>query len=138
MDENADFQDAWARASAVHDASAALKDLVSHVCSEIVRQPTHPAALRSALEALLAFLASSSGRNKQNCEAVDSFFCWPEIYGWKGDWRHLPEAFQEVLEDIGGALHDTISAPETARNFDSTPEQLLDRVRKINVSSRAV
>jgi hypothetical protein len=35
----------------------------------------------------------------------------------------------EVLSDMGGALHDTVSNPEIAENFDSTPELLLDRLR---------
>jgi len=32
--------------------------------------------------------------------------------------------------DLGGALHDTITDPEIARNFESLPEQLLERVKQ--------
>jgi hypothetical protein len=127
------FETAWARASAAHQASASLDDLVSGVCPELQRRPPDLIMLRKALESLLAFLASPTGRSNENCRAVDSFFCIPEEYGWEADWEHLPEVFQELLADIGGALHDTVSAPEIARSLDSTPEQLLERVRRIRV-----
>ncbi|MCC6547948.1 hypothetical protein IT570_12350, partial [Candidatus Sumerlaeota bacterium] len=51
---------------------------------------------------------------------------------WPEGWGHLPESFGEILNDMGGALHDTVTAPEIAQNFESTPEQLLERVRKIS------
>jgi hypothetical protein len=127
------FEVAWARASAAHQASASLDGLVSGVCLELRRRPPDPITLRKVLEDLLVFLASSAGRSDENCRAVDSFFCIPEVYGWEVDWTHLPAPFQELLSDIGGILHDTVSAPEIARNFESTPEQLLERVRRINV-----
>jgi hypothetical protein len=31
------------------------------------------------------------------------------------------------------ALHDTITAPQVAENFGSTPEQLLERVRNSSI-----
>ena len=126
------FRAAWARASAGQDVSEGLTDLVSLVCREIDRRPTDLPALRDRLEALLAFLASPSGRTDPNCRAVDVFFCMPKDFGWTTDWEHLPEAVQEILADLGGALHDTIGAPEIARSCESTPEQLLDRVRRLN------
>ena len=36
---------------------------------------------------------------------------------------------------VGGALHDTFSAPEIAENFLSTPEQLLGQLREIEIGS---
>ena len=52
---------------------------------------------------------------------------------WQTDWTDLPGQFQLILDDMGGCLHDTVSAPEIAENFDSIPEQLLVRVRKVEV-----
>ncbi len=133
MNTAAEIRTAWARASAAGDVSKALDSLVPRVCEEIQRRPSELRALREGLEALLAFLASPSGRTDANCQAVDTFFCVPDVHGWNGEWGHLPQAFREILADIGGMLHDTVSAPEIARNFDSTPEQLLDRVRNIEL-----
>jgi hypothetical protein len=51
---------------------------------------------------------------------------------WERPWGdRLPDDFQDVLADMAGALHDTVSAPEVASNFDSTPEQLLGRAEKL-------
>jgi hypothetical protein len=38
---------------------------------------------------------------------------------------------------MAGALHDTCSAPVVARNFDSTPEQLFERLRRVNTEPDA-
>jgi hypothetical protein len=43
----------------------------------------------------------------------------------------LPEPFVDILADMGSALHDTVSAPLIAANFQSTPEQLLERARRL-------
>jgi len=49
-------------------------------------------------------------------------------------WGHIDEVdavdniVADVLRDMSTALHDSIEAPDVARNFDSTPEQLLIRL----------
>jgi hypothetical protein len=48
---------------------------------------------------------------------------------WDAD--QLPEPFVDILNDMGSALHDTVSAPLIAANFQSTPEQLLERARRL-------
>ncbi|MGH9865387.1 MAG: hypothetical protein ACRD4H_08250, partial [Candidatus Acidiferrales bacterium] len=65
-----------------------------------------------------------------NCWAVDLFFLLSER--WERDWaeQRLPEDFHDVLALMGHALHDTVQAPDIARNFGCLPEQLLERVRK--------
>jgi hypothetical protein len=93
----------------------------------IITRPYEPSRIAAALEELLAYLASKEGRTHPNCVAVDHFFCMGD--GWERDWEDEPSELTDVLADIGGALHDTIKAPEIAENFDSTPEQLLDRIR---------
>jgi hypothetical protein len=50
---------------------------------------------------------------------------------WERDWDELPEECIDILADMAGALHDTVKAPEIAHNFDSTPEQLLERAKKL-------
>jgi hypothetical protein len=63
------------------------------------------------------------------------FFCLSE--GWKLDWteQNLPDDFHDVLALMGQALHDTVRTQKIAENFDCLPEQLLDRVRRLHVSS---
>jgi len=48
---------------------------------------------------------------------------------WDGD--RLPQAYVDILADMAGALHDTITAPDIAANFESTPEQLLETARRL-------
>jgi hypothetical protein len=83
--------------------------------------------IRTSTVAVLEYLASSGGRTDANCRAVDLFLTLME------DWRTkpLPETYLDILSDMSGALHDTVSAPEVASNFESTPEQLLERARRL-------
>lgn len=55
------------------------------------------------------------------------------LWLWETDWveRNLPEGIHDVLSMMGQALHDTVQAPEIARNFGCLPEQLLERVRNL-------
>ena len=48
---------------------------------------------------------------------------------WDGD--ELPQPFVDILADMSGVLHDTVSAPDITANFESTPEQLLERARRL-------
>ena len=82
---------------------------------------------RSAMIALLEFLCSPAGRTDANCRAVDTFFMLDEC--WLSD--ELPESYHDIIGDMGGALHDTVTAPHIAESFDSTPEQLLARARAL-------
>ena len=101
----------------------------------IVSRPYDPARIAAAVEELLAYLASNEGRTHPNCVAVDHFFCLGE--GWERDWEDEPQELTDILADMGGALHDTIKAPDVAENFDSTPEQLLERIRAFRAKHRA-
>ena len=109
----------------------ALEQSVHAVYREIARRPVELADLRQAMVALLFYLASPEGGTDHNCRTVDTFFCLRD--DWEIDWDHLPDDFHGILEDMGGALHDTVSSPNIARNFESTPEQLLARVQRVVV-----
>jgi hypothetical protein len=106
-----------------------LASLLRDVYAEVQRPAMDFRALRASLEELLTYLGSPGGRTHANCVAADSFFMNNDH--WERNWDHLPEPFQDLLGDLGGALHDTVSAPEIADNFYSTPEQLLDQLRQI-------
>jgi len=66
---------------------------------------------------------------------VDLFFGLPDDIGWERDWTDagLPEDFHDVFALMGQALHDTVSSPDIAWNFDCLPEQLLERLNKVSV-----
>jgi hypothetical protein len=109
------------------DVDDALRPLLHGLYDELQRMPPQLPQLQAAIIAVLEFLASPRGRTDANCSAVDSFLMRDET--WDGD--RLPQPFVDVLADMAGALHDTISAPDIAANFESTPEQLLERARRL-------
>src|SRR5262245_52664048 len=109
------------------DADDALRPLLLRLHEELQRTPAELSALRAAIIAVLEFLASPRGRTDANCRTVDSFLMRDET--WDGD--RFPQAYVDVLADMAGALHDTITAPDIAANFESTPEQLLERARRL-------
>lgn len=84
--------------------------------------------IKSALEDLLIWLNEPANNTNENCRQVDLFVTF-QIEPEKLDY--LPEDIQEILADLGGALHDTHTSPDIAENFCSTPRQLLERVRKV-------
>jgi len=47
------------------------------------------------------------------------------------DLSWFPNQIREIIEDMGGILHDTHEHPEIASNFLSTPPQLLERIKKV-------
>lgn len=116
------FEQLYVPASDVDDA---LRPLLRQLHDELQRTPAELSQLRAAIIAVLEFLASPLGHTDANCRAVDSFLMRDET--WDGD--RLPQPYVDVLADMAGALHDTISAPDIAANFESTPEQLLERAR---------
>ncbi|MHB9054494.1 MAG: hypothetical protein ACYC5F_11025 [Thermoleophilia bacterium] len=111
--------------------SPELPSMLSAVCDGFEQHPIQLSKLHTSLEALLAFLASPAGRTKANCRAADLFFTLDTGCGTSFDG--LPEGYQLILDDIAGALHHTLTSPEIAANFFSTPEKLLARLRELPV-----
>ncbi len=131
----AGFADAWAavnRRKGLQAVSPELKPLLHRVYVDVLATPVNLYALQESLAALLEYLCDR-GRTNANCWAVDRFFCFSE--GWERDWteQNIPEDFSDVLSMMGEALHDTVKAPAIAENFDCLPEQLLQRVRRLQL-----
>jgi len=101
-----------------------LKEITSCLAAPIINLTI----LKIQIVALLEYLASPAGKTDANCKAVDSFFSHDDSWTEKP----IPDDFHDLLADMGGALHDTVSNPDIASNFDSTPEQLLTRANKLN------
>jgi hypothetical protein len=128
------FEDAWATLCGSKmrgSVSPELGNLVREVYDRITEEPSDLGRLKTGLERLLAFLSSPVGRTDANCLAADRFFCIGDH--WKRRWEHLPDGFTRILDDMGGVLHDTVCSPHIAKNFESTPEQLLERVRRLTI-----
>jgi hypothetical protein len=116
--------------------SASLRPQLAALYDSLGHRPVDLANVKTQLIALLSFLTTPTGRTNANCWAVDLFFGLPE--DWDVSWFDLPEAYREVLSDMGGALHDTIDHPDIADNFWSTPEQLLERASDLSVQSESI
>lgn len=85
-----------------------------------------PGAVKPAVTRLLEYLTSPAGRTDAHCRAVDFFFC---LGDW--NWDALPPGYQELFADMGGGLHEAVSAPDIAEALDATPEVLLHRARAL-------
>ena len=125
----AGFDAAWAAVNHAKDEEAVspeLRPLLQNVYSVVLAVPTDLPVLKDSLVALLEYL-NGPGRTNANCWAVDLFFGLAE--GWEHPWtnQNLPDDFHDVLSLMGQALHDTVRT--------CLPEQLLDRVRHLHVSS---
>lgn len=118
------FEELWRSAVRYRLVSHALKTLVYNVFT--AAELGDAAAVRGALDALLAFLVSPGGRTDANCCAVDRFFG-----NFEGQWSRLPPDLASLLDALSGTLHDAIYAPQIAAHFESLPEQLLNRLRKL-------
>jgi hypothetical protein len=82
-------------------------------------------ATRETLERLLQFLAGA-GRTDANCTTTYYFATATEPL-----WEHLEGELRAILDDMSGTLQDSIHAANIARTFEATPEQLLERLRKV-------
>ena len=105
-------------------------DSLAAIRAEIQKSPFSVERLRLRVLEVLEFLSSPGGRTDANCRAVD-FALMNENELWERfeSIETADPVLADVLRDMSGALHDTVSAPEIARNFESTPEQLLTRLR---------
>ncbi len=109
--------------------SPRLGELLERFYLQANHRPARLGSLKSSLIDLMSFLATPEGRTNANCCAVDSFVLIGDH--WEQPWDDLPAEYTEVLSLMSEALHDTVSAPEVARNFGCTPEQILEVARQL-------
>ena len=113
---------------ASHLADALLQPLMQSVRAAVFAAPPDLPSVNASLIALFEYLSSSAGRTDSNCRAVDHFLTFDDHL----PLERLPDSLQDVFAHMD-ALHDTITAPQIAENFGSTPEQLLERVRSSRI-----
>ena len=114
-----DFDALWRQSLRYRHVSRELEPLLHAVYDAF----GDDAALRAAVEHVLLFLITPEGRTDANCTVTDQF-----ISATEERWRS--SSIASILEDMGGTLHDAIHAPNVARTFEATPEQLLERLRR--------
>lgn len=114
-----EFGELWKTAVRFRRASRELEVLLHDVYGAFGEEH----ALRSALDQLLTFLASEGGRTDANCSTTYYFMTATEE-----SWRNVAEPLHSILDDMSGTLQDSVYAPNIARTFESTPEQLLERL----------
>lgn len=118
-----DFDEVWKAAVSFRRVSHELRGLLHDVHAAFAQ----PDALAPALERLLEFLITPNGRTDANCSATDAFIARTEA-----TWRTIvSEPLAAILDDMGGTLHDSVHAPNIAKTFEATPEQLLERLRRL-------
>jgi len=127
----ANFNEGYLRFCSAKGVPRELRPLLSLIYNQIHASPINLPILKESLVALTSFLSQPEYRTDKNCKAVDLFFTVDDH--WDTRWDSLPEEYQLILDDIGGCLHDTVSATKIAENFESTPEQLLERVKQLKV-----
>lgn len=120
--------------NAVRDrvVSPEIKPFLRTLDNRMIQRPWNFAFMKDALVELLSFLTTSDGRTDGNCRAVDLFVILSSGAAWLG-LEDLPKPFEALLFDIGGQLSDTFTAPEIAENFQSLPEQLLERAQNLQM-----
>jgi len=125
----ANFQEGYLKYCKKKGAAEGLRPLLLEVYNQIHAQPPNLHLLKESLSDLMNFLIQPANRSDDNCRAVDTFFALKDH--WNTRWEHLPKEYQLVLDDIGGILHDAVAATQIAENFQSTPEQLLERIKEL-------
>jgi hypothetical protein len=131
------FEQLWTSVAKTRDGqpvSPELKPLLRRVYDNVLTSPVSLPALRHNLMELLRYL-SEEGRTNANCWTADLFFGSDNDL-WERDWseQNLPEDFHDLLAMMGEALHDTVTTPDIAGSFDCLPEQLLERVKRLEAS----
>lgn len=130
------FEQLWTAVAKTRDGepvSPELKPPLRRVYDDVLTSPVNLSNLKQSLVELLRYL-SEEGRTNANCWATDLFFCSNDDL-WERDWseQDLPDDFHDLLSMMGEALHDTVTRPDIAGNFDCLPEQLLQRARRLQL-----
>lgn len=119
-----DFDALWRSSVRFRRASRELQTLLRGVHDAFGGDDD--ARLRAALERLLVFLASTEGRTDANCATTYYFMTAAEPR-----WRAVRVELRAIFDDMSGTLQDSVYAPDIARTFEATPEQLLARLRAL-------
>ena len=112
------------------DIDDEVRERVNAIDAILATAPVDLPQLKTSIIRLLEYLCSAQGRTDRNVQTVDFHFLLHV------SWRSvdLPSEFNALLWDIGGCLHDAVSHPKIAENFESMPEQLLARAKALHTT----
>lgn len=82
---------------------------------------------------LMRWLCVPGNRTDEHCSRIDTFVLQhflADAAGRKAVER-LPSPLALIIEDMGSQLHDSITDPVIAEQFESTPEMLLKRLEEL-------
>ncbi len=105
-----------------------LGDLLENLKRVCLKVDSSRAEIKSAIEKVLVWLNEPSNDTDANCRKVDLYVLL-EIR--LVERQKLSEDLESLLYARGGQLYDTHTAPDLAKNFESTPRQLLERARQL-------
>jgi hypothetical protein len=109
--------------------SPELKPFLNRLYDALMKRPVDTEPIKQSLINLLTFLITPEGRTRDNLWMANLFVLLDDRWEVKG-FDDLPESFQDILGRMLG-MHDTFESPETARQFASTPEELLEQAKKL-------
>jgi hypothetical protein len=84
-----------------------------------------------AVRRVLELLNTQEHDTDEDCRLVDQFVGLRLLEDSRVQERvkRLPSALASIIEDMGMCLHDTHGARAIAEDFESTPQQLLTRLK---------
>lgn len=116
-------------AVARESADPQLLELLAAISVEAARESPDIPALISSMEGLLEFLTSPKGSTAGYCRATSVYL---------GDMRDVsnavPDSILAILMDMAGAMCNASTHLAAVEAMESTPEQLLSRVRNLRQS----
>jgi hypothetical protein len=111
--------------------SPKIKFLLNEFYDAMAMKPAEVKLIKEKLVNIFTFLTTTEGRTNNNLWLVDLFVSL--MMDWEvKSFSDLPESLRNLIEEMMG-LHDTIKDPEVAKNFGTTPEQLLEKAQKLFV-----
>ena len=130
------FEQLWTSIAKTRDGEPVSPELRAALAAGVRRrvdQPRQPPSSQAKPHGIAA-VPERRRPNNANCWAADLFFCSDDDL-WEHDWseQNLPDDFHDVMAMMGEALHDTVSTPDIAENFGCLPEQLLERVERMEL-----
>ena len=115
-------------ASLLASLDEALQPLVLTLEAGLKEDPVDRGGLKGRVEAVLTYL-SGPGLSEANCKGAALYFIVAKAKGLTR--THLPEDLRAIMDDLAGAMHDAVTAPKSAENFQATPELLLARLARL-------
>lgn len=109
-----------------------LRVLVVSLADSLRRDPVERKALAKTMMEVVLFLKGAGGTD-EHCRNVALYFIIAKNAGLGR--THLPADLGAIMDDIAGAMHDAVSAPQSAANFQATPAQLVTRLQSLLADS---